>query len=175
MSDTGGSDPEFAVVPGNVTRRLLNVLTVLSLPLCAAVAWLTWCPPNRGAHCFHRTRGGTYYSVSLYHGAVAFERSTRTTAMGAATQGPPTVAWGHSSGFRAALPPAQTAWGRLGFRHSPNGMRIVNENNEVVAHRTWVVPRWLVILPFTFPALAWGIARPPSNEQRPWPLPGVRL
>ena len=89
----GRSDP--------VKRRLLNLLTLLSLLLCVAVVWLTWCPPGRGAHSFHRTAGGTYYSVSLYPGAVAFERSTRTIAMGAAGQGPPPDAGIYGAARRA--------------------------------------------------------------------------
>ena len=149
-----------------MTRLLLNFLTVLSLLLCASVVWLTWCPRGRGAHTFHRTPGGTYYAVSLYRGAVAFERSTRTVSVGPGLEGRPPAAWGHSSGFPAAVPPPQTGWNRLGFRHWPNGMRIVNENYEVIGHQTWVVPRWLVILPLTFPALAWGITRLRRRSKR---------
>jgi hypothetical protein len=139
-------------------RRLFNLLTAGSLLLpCAAVAWFTWCPPHQGAQCFWRTRGGTYYGVTLYPGVVAFDHSTRTITVGAPRQGRSPAAWGHSSGFPAALPPPRTAWNRMGFWHWPNAMRIVNENNEVMAHQTWAVPRWLVLFSLTLPLLAWGM------------------
>jgi hypothetical protein len=139
--------------------RPLALLALLSLLLCAAVAWLTWLPPGRGAHCFYRTPGGTYYAVSLYPGAIAFEHSSETMVDERTRRGRPKVAWGHSRGFTALLPPPESTWNRLGFRHWPNSMRIVNENSEVILHQTWMVPRWLVLAALTLPAWPWLLAR----------------
>jgi hypothetical protein len=158
------SSPRRGVRPCVMRPRLLHVpvllcLSLLSLLLCAAVAWLTWVPPGRGAHCFYRTPGGTYYAVSVYLGVIAFERSTETIVDERTRRGQPKLAWGHSSGFRAFLPPPQSTWNRLGFWHWPNSMRIVNENNEVIRHETWMAPRWLVLVALTVPAWPWLLIR----------------
>ena len=144
-----------------VTRRLFNLLAALSLAIGAAVTWSVSSPAGRTDTYFHRTPAGRYWLISVYPGEVSFERSTRTTqtAMPGVDPPPPPLAWGHSSGLAGGWPAPQSAWNRLGFWHWPNGMRIVNENHEVLVHGSWVAPKWFVVFPFALPAGVWAVAR----------------
>ena len=152
-----------------MARRVFNILAALSLALGAGVAWFVSSPGGRTDTYFHRSPAGRYWLVSFFPGKVSFERSTRTTqtAMpGVDPPPPPPLAWGHSSGLAAGWPAPQSAWNRLGFWHWPNGMRIVNQNHEVLVHESWVVPKWLVVLSFAIPAGAWAAARLARGQRR---------
>jgi hypothetical protein len=139
-----------------VPRRRLNLLTPLALLLLlGAVAWFVRPQGNRTDSYFHRTTGGRYFFVTLYPGRVCFERSTAKPPMIVrATGSPPRPTprnWGHTSGQAAGWPQAKSVWNRLGFWHWPNAMRIVQANDEVIAYKSWIVPKWFALLAAAFP------------------------
>jgi hypothetical protein len=142
-------------------RPLRTSLTLLSLLLLVAVAWLIRPRGQRVDTCFHRTAGGQYYVASVYPGKVSFGRSTGTTSLlWLASASPPRrVPWGHNSGRAGGWSSPSSRWNRLGFWHFPRSAWIVNENMEMVTYEQWVVPKWFVLLVMAVPVAGLAAAR----------------
>jgi hypothetical protein len=151
--------PPTARAPG-VKRRLLNLLTLLSLMLCVAVAVL-WVRAHsttnalRIAHWSVGPSSGRWWSVHLetQRGGVVVTLIVHheTFAPGeAAAMGPPGGGWDHefeSSGPTA--PPSRGRWwGRLGFHFARDG-RFANLSPTRTAGGT----DWQLWLPHWFLAL----------------------
>lgn len=148
---------------------IFTVLAAATVVLSLVVAYLIRPRGNRTDTYYHRTEGGRYYKVTVYPDSVAVGRSTRTLHdADISSPSAPPVTWGHSTGPlpRGWRLPSESTWNPLGFHYWPNGMWIVNENGDLVSIRTWVVPKWFVLLVLALPAIAWAAALTASRVRR---------
>ena len=131
-------------------RRLLNLLTVLSLLLCVAVGIL-WVRSYRVADGFARTQPGESHSVESCSGEIVWTNTKWGDIDRTFLEPPQFGIWRHSSSDAEPLPPLSS---RIGEEGTPPGW--LNFGGFVFGRHTTgpelpysvlAVPYWAVFLP----------------------------
>ena len=158
-----------------MTRRLLNLLTILSLLLCVAVG-VMWVRGQRSADWFHWTQtrehewrretlvgGGDGFYVS--HQWFFFDNSgaARKYAAGLGE----TSGFSHEASEPQKNPYSGTLWNRLGFGMVPGALRTDTSSDGpyryVFSHAH--VPYWFVVVVLALPSCLW-LARARARRVR---------
>ena len=142
-----------------VRRRLLNLLTVLSLLTCVAVYVATRCDVGMVHLYYHRSANGAIQFIEVARGRLGVGYGHTLVGPGRSAGG---SVWGHQAYRVFGWRPARTRWGELGF----NKMRTDHRFGDGTATRkptwdeyhrivVWRWPAWAVWVPLLVPTALW--------------------